>query len=642
MLMVLFLYSARPAYFQYLDYRLYDTLLGYSHPAAASPISIVAIDEKSLSLLGQWPWPRHRLAALIQKLQEGGAKAIALDIILAEPDRTSPVVFKTLLEKQLGRTITLSGISPTHWDNDGALAAVLARGPFILGYAFLFDNSKKSGDCAIFSHPVVVRRDQDIGPLQLSRAQGVVCNLDIFNRAAAAGFLNVRPDEDGIIRRAPLLIEHEGTIHQNLALRTFLHARGQKDPLLLSITREGVTLKINDLGVPLDEKGQLLLRYRGKGYTHIPAVDVLEEKVAPGTFQDKIVLVGATAAGLADLKAIPLNPVVPGVEIQATILDNLWHRDFLHRPLWAPGAELLLVGLTGILAVVTVILLSPLYSLPGLALLMIILWQGAVYVLRSHGLFLSPLFPMLVVASEVAFLTLLLYGLGKRKLRLKTQDILDTQELTINALAALAETRDSDTGGHIRRTQLYVQAISEELAKDKSFAKFLTPETIELLCLSAPLHDIGKVGIPDRILLKAGPLTGAEFEEMKRHTTYASEALIKAEERLWKRGTSNFLRLAKDIAKFHHEKWAGAGYPEGRDGRGIPLAARIMAVADVYDALVSSRVYKSARSHEEAVNLIVQGRGSQFDPNVVDAFLRVQERIRNIATEFADHKEASS
>jgi putative two-component system response regulator len=208
------------------------------------------------------------------------------------------------------------------------------------------------------------------------------------------------------------------------------------------------------------------------------------------------------------------------------------------------------------------------------------------------------------------------------------------QDVTIHAMASLAETRDSDTGNHIRRTQFYVQALARQLQHHPRFSAFLDERTIDLLFKSAPLHDIGKVGIPDRILLKPGRFTPEEFEIMKRHTTLGRDAIASAEKEL---GLEvEFLKYAKEIAYGHQEKWDGSGYPEGLAGEAIPISARLMAVADVYDALISRRVYKEPMGHEQAVAIIEQGRGSHFDPDIVDAFLAIQSEFQAIAGRFAD------
>lgn len=216
----------------------------------------------------------------------------------------------------------------------------------------------------------------------------------------------------------------------------------------------------------------------------------------------------------------------------------------------------------------------------------------------------------------------------------RTREVLAVQDVTIHALASLAETRDNETGNHLRRTQHYVKLLAQHLSTHPRFAAKLSETYIDGLFKSAPLHDIGKVGIPDSILLKPGKLTDAEFEIMKTHTTLGRDALERAEQEL---GTSvEFLSIAKEIAHSHQEKYDGSGYPLGLVGDAIPLAARLMAVADVYDALISRRVYKEPFSHEKSAAIMQQGRGSHFDPDVLDAFLALQAEFQRIAERYAD------
>ena len=216
----------------------------------------------------------------------------------------------------------------------------------------------------------------------------------------------------------------------------------------------------------------------------------------------------------------------------------------------------------------------------------------------------------------------------------RTREISAVQDVTILAMASLAETRDNETGNHIRRTQHYVKALAEALRQQPKFATVLDDHTIAMLFKSAPLHDIGKVGIPDRILLKPGRYEPEEFAIMQRHPLLGLQAIEHAEQSL---GTSvDFLRVAKEIAYGHHEKWDGSGYPQGLVGEAIPLSARLMAVADVYDALISRRVYKEGMPHQQAAEIIAQGRGSHFDPDVVDAFFQIEQTFVAIAQRYLD------
>lgn len=216
----------------------------------------------------------------------------------------------------------------------------------------------------------------------------------------------------------------------------------------------------------------------------------------------------------------------------------------------------------------------------------------------------------------------------------RTREVVAIQDVTILAMTSMAETRDSETGNHIRRTQFYVKALAEKLRDHPRFDWFLTDINIDTLFKSAPLHDIGKVGIPDRILLKPGRFEPHEFEIMKTHTTLGYEAMVNAENALGTR--VEFLSVAKSIALSHQEKWDGSGYPQGLSGDDIPIPARLMAVADVYDALISRRVYKEGMAHEKAVLIMIEGRGTHFDADMLDAFLEIQEQFRAIAERFVD------
>lgn len=225
------------------------------------------------------------------------------------------------------------------------------------------------------------------------------------------------------------------------------------------------------------------------------------------------------------------------------------------------------------------------------------------------------------------------------RIKERTAELARTRDVTILSLATLAETRDNETGAHILRTQRYVRALAEQLKTHPRFKADLDPETIDLLYKSAPLHDVGKVGIPDAILLKPGKLTDDEFKIMKTHASLGAEALQVAEKEL---GSNSFMRFAREIAQTHHEKWDGSGYPAGLKGDDIPMSGRLMAVADVYDALISKRVYKPAFPHAKAMEIIREGRGKHFDPDIVDALDAVEDEFLNIAAQFGDsHTEAA-
>ncbi|PKF49628.1 response regulator [Enterovibrio nigricans] len=208
------------------------------------------------------------------------------------------------------------------------------------------------------------------------------------------------------------------------------------------------------------------------------------------------------------------------------------------------------------------------------------------------------------------------------------------QDVTINALASLAETRDQETGNHIVRTQYYVKILADQLYLKGKHTDIVTPEFITMVFKTAPLHDIGKVGIPDAILLKPGKLTQEEFQTMKTHAKLGYDAIVKAEVEVG--AHYPFLSAAKEIAYGHHEKWDGSGYPQGLCGEDIPLSARLMAIADVFDALVNKRVYKAAMTNDEAFEIIREGRGSHFDPLLVDIMFEVKSDFIRISEQYKD------
>lgn len=214
-------------------------------------------------------------------------------------------------------------------------------------------------------------------------------------------------------------------------------------------------------------------------------------------------------------------------------------------------------------------------------------------------------------------------------LRSKLDELVAAREATISSMAILSEYRDTDTGAHIQRTKLYVKLMLEKMGDNLPYPR----EDKELVWHSAPLHDIGKIAIPDSILLKHGPLTVEEFEIMKKHVVLGSSAIRRTQENF---PGHSFLSFASEIAEFHHEKWDGTGYVHGLSGKNIPLAARIMAIADVYDACISERPYKKPLPHEEVVRIIQSGSGTHFDPDLVELFIEHNEDFHRIALEYSD------
>lgn len=226
----------------------------------------------------------------------------------------------------------------------------------------------------------------------------------------------------------------------------------------------------------------------------------------------------------------------------------------------------------------------------------------------------------------------------EERVQLRTQQLERTQQVAVFSLAKLAESRDTETGDHLDRIREYTREISLEVGRGDQYGPMVDNAFIQQIYQSSPLHDIGKVGIPDQILLKPGKLTVAEFDLMKTHTLIGGNTLQAADQEA---GGNSFLSMGRDIAFYHHEKWDGSGYPYGLSEDAIPLAARIVALADVYDALATKRPYKEPMDHETSKKIIVEGRGKHFDPVVVDAFLAREARFFEIRDQFQSKGELS-
>jgi len=636
--LLFFINLARPTFTDFLHNRVYDSLLS-AGTGKPSPVPVIVdIDEKSLKQYGQWPWPRYRIAILVDKLRNLGALSIGLDMLFAEEDRTSIHSIRKEILRDFGVDLGFREVPQGLRDNDQRLAEALSRGPFLLGYQFLFEEDSDSEDCLL--HPLHVNKighdkaEKD-SPLFI-HARSVSCNLKMFSEAAAgSGFFNVSPDSDGILRRVPLIIEHGGRLYPSLGLVTLMKALGVRDVLLKTDTSGVESLYLNQTAIPLTSKGSMLIRFRGKGKTfdYVSAADILSDRIPDGKIQGKIVFVGTSASGLKELKSTPFDPVFPGVEVHATVVDNILRKDFLSRPKWAAGLESVGMLVLGLLSAFILAWTGAIWSSLFLGVVAVGVWQTSVWTFRNEGIFISPVLPLIVLACNFSLITFFRFWQEEQRVKERTRELAMVQEATIESMSSLTETRDPDTGGHIKRTQNYIRLLADYLRKQPRFIRFLDDEAIDLLCKSAPLHDIGKVGVSDRILLKPGKLTEQEFEEMKQHTVYGRDTILVAERKL---GNTSFLRIAREIAYTHHERWDGSGYPEGLRGEQIPVPGRLMALVDTYDALTSKRVYKSQIPHEKAVQIIIEAKGTQFDPAVVDAFLEVKEDFRRIGLRYAD------
>ena len=482
-LMLLF-YLWNPFILRSLVYKVYDELLIQSHTHETTDIPVIIdIDEKSLDTYGQWPWPRYRVAMLLAMAQHYGASAVGLDIVFSEEDRTSPRVLRETLAEDLKVNLKVSGIPDALLDNDSLLADNLKRGPFVLGYHFNFEPSGATEKPCVLQpvKAVILAEDGAAKPEDaLYNAPEAICNLPVLGEAArGAGFFTTVPDLDGMLRRTPLIIYFKGQIYPSLALAMLMQATGNTQ-IILKMKQGGVeSIKFGDRVIPLDERGRMLLKYRGKGgaFRYISSADLLEQKLKKDELKGKLVLVGTSAAGLKDLRAQPFDPVFPGVEAHATVLDSILKGDFITRPWFARVLEfntILLVGVT------STIILSLTGATPALMVCIAMgagLLFGAKWSFATQGFFLSPLTALLTLAVNFSLLTLMKFRReeGHKKFLTATFKSYLSPELIEEMIA---ERTMPELGGEARVMTAYFT----DIQKFSTFSEILTaPQLVELL-----------------------------------------------------------------------------------------------------------------------------------------------------------------
>ncbi|MBN2141569.1 MAG: adenylate/guanylate cyclase domain-containing protein [Desulfovibrionaceae bacterium] len=415
------LYIVQPSILRFLDYKIYDHLLKKYHTTKTTGLPVIVdIDEKSLAELGQWPWPRYRVALLLARLRQAGVLAVGLDILFAEPDRTSPEVLKNQLKNELKVEISFQGLPKGLENNDQVLAEVLKKGPFVLGYNFIFDKKEEedlaaisqAGTCSVRPIQAAVLGSTDSKPLDraLYSALGAVCPLAVLAEAAPqCGFFTTAPDFDGVLRRVPLLIHWQGKLYPSLALAGLLQATGKRH-LLLKLSPAGVeSLRLGKTVIPLDKKGQILVNWRGghHSYPYISASDVLAGRAGPKELKDRIAFIGTSAAGLKDLRTTPFETSYPGVETHANIIDSIIARDFISIPDWAPGVEFMALLAAGLLTTLLLTWARAHWLVAPLLVLSYGMYLGCGYVFSSFKIYVSPLYSYLALGLNFSLITVL-------------------------------------------------------------------------------------------------------------------------------------------------------------------------------------------------------------------------------------------
>ncbi len=602
---------------KYINFKIFDMLdsiIGYNTKASSSVI-VVDIDERSLKALGQWPWSRIVLANLIHKISTSNPAGMGIDIIFPEEDRTSPKYIIDFYKKYFSFDVKIAGLPKSFFDNDKIFTRVLQNINCSLA-VYLNDEGDKKCPVKINGLNVISK------PPGLYKSKGILCNADLLAKSKKnVGFINMSPDSDGILRRLPLFSEYNGKVIPNLIMSIIMGV----DSLTLSKNY------VETLGkkIYFGDKSEVLLRfYNSSFYKKISALDLLREKIPKEMLRGKFVLVGSTSAGLHDMVTIPNAHRFAGVFVLSTLLDNILKNDLRYEPSGIKWVNFLLANF---------FLIWLIYLMFSKKYIKLILFFTAIlfsillisYIFLLKGIYIDSAYFITPFLVGFFFVNIIVVALNYQEKKHYKKEISKAYTSAIDNMSLVVEIRDTETGAHIKRTKEYVKLIGRKMLK----REMVDREFVELLYMASPLHDIGKVGIPDNILKKEGKLTEDEYEIMKRHSTIGKNILDNA---LMENKGNKLLEIARSIAYCHHEKWDGSGYPQGLKGEEIPLEARIMALADVYDALTSRRVYKESFDFEKSEKIILNGRGTHFDPVIVDIFKEHMEKFRDIAISIHD------
>ena len=611
------------------DYKVYDFIAAMlpvqPKEKSSSHTVLIDIDEKSLKELGQWPWPRVILADLVTKLNNYNPSTIALDIIFPEEDRNSPKNIANFYKKYFHLSGDLISVPKYLQDNDKIFAASLKSSGSILGV--YLTNTKNKAQCHLQS-------DLTTTGFSLKSFSSALCNTPILEKNAASfGFINSFEDSDGILRRMPLL-----ATYKNITIPSFALAILQNIDTDIKFEKRHISLLEHSIALS-QESSFLLSFYPQSWYKKISVVDFLHQRFDPKLLEGKILIIGSSAIGLHDQLIISGGEKISGAEVHITMLDNLLYNHIIIQPKFAKHFNIILS---------TLFILFLLYLLitdRDLTMIITLITGLGLYSLATlyfymHHIYISSGYFYLLLMINFTFISIAFFIVDSYRKRLSTENLNRSHVALLDSMVHVAEVHDVETGAHIVRTKKYIQLLAKHIHSQKNhpYHKHLSEEIIEVMYRTAPLHDIGKVGIPDSVLKKPGKLTTLEFEVMKSHPNLGRliiENAIKSYEE------NDFFTMAVNIAYTHHEKWDGSGYPEGLKAEEIPLEGRFMAIADVYDAVINKRVYKRKFSYEEAYAIIKEGRGTHFDPYLVDAFFEIKEEFKKISEKYSDDKEES-
>ncbi len=611
-------------FLKYFDYKIYDIASNYilkNRNYDKSYVTIVDIDEKSLKALGQWPWSRLILAQLIKSISKYYPASISFDIIFPESDKTSPKMIKNFYKKFLSKDIVIKGLEPILMDNDKIFGYQISKTKTILP-VYASSSLKYNKKCFLPKK----NRSISFKSFYPLKANSMLCNIMPLQKSVyMVGFMNVKTDEDGRLRRIPTFINYKGYDIPSLALASLLANS--------TVTYHNGTFSILGHNFKVDRASNILLNFKSKkDFNKISAIDILQDNIKSKQIMGKNIIIGTTAVGLHDNIMVTTGEIYPGVFVHAAAIDNILQNLSIYQPFYQ---KYIALSLSMLLSIIFTFLLYrknyiKLFSLFFISLTVYVIatWymlETGIYI--SSGYFFGTLITFFILIN---LFFIVLYYKNKKEFH---KELYNAQYSTIESMALVVETRDTETGEHIKRTKIYMKIMGEYLLEKKLFPDILTREFVELLYRATPLHDIGKVGIPDYILKKEGKLTKEEYIIMQQHPTIGNDIIENA---IKENKNNKFLKIARNIAYYHHEKWDGTGYPTGIKKEKIPLEARMMALVDVYDALISKRCYKSALDFDKSEQIIISGRNKHFDPTIVDTFVELKNEFKKIALKITD------
>lgn len=608
-----------------LDYQIYDLIKPKLNLDRSNSVVVVEIDEKSLEIFGQWPWSRILVAKLVQEILLSKPAAFGMDVIFSEKDRTSLDEIKNFYKDSLNLDLNTSKIPAPLLDNDKILATSLEAGNSVL--AVFASNIPRNKAC----NKLTTIKSNSIFE-NIDKIDDLICSYEPLNALARAnGFINARAFSDGVLRYTNLFFYYKNSLIPSFSVAMLM----QVDPNLTLLEDEknrGLKVKFLEKEVKLNDEAKALNEiYPKNKFKTFSASDVLLDRVDKSEFSGKFVLFGATALGLNDHFVSSGGKIRSGIFYHASLIENFLTNSLVSQPNFYKDLNFYLSVLVLVLLAFVIVRYGYLPSFFVFILLTVIAFVSAEIKLKS-GIYISIGYIIIPVFIIFLFFTLSMtfYSFWEKRSFLK--ELEEAHSSAIDSMITVVEGKDRETGGHILRTREYVRVLAQYLRK-KGIYNF-SPTFIKVLCQAVPLHDIGKVAIPDNILNKNGSLDEKEWEVMKKHVIYGKEIIQKAKMR--SSGKNLFLNAATNIAYTHHEKWDGSGYPQGLKGDEIPIEGRLMAIADVYDALTSKRVYKEKFNYEKAENMIINESGTHFDPILIKAFIDLKSEFRKIAQKYED------